>query len=125
MLARFKGILFKAEKIDDMLGYRLYKGKQFAGSIFLDTYRFLVCIDPFDKDGCIHFDIKQDEFQLLDYEIVTKEWLEEIMRVRKMNNRQIAEGVNMSEGQISKWLAKENPQPISEASKASLFNFLN
>lgn len=124
MLAKFKNILFTAEKIEDMPGYKLYKGKNLYGCVFLDSMRFLVCIDPFEKDNCLSFDITNEEFHLIDYDIVTKEWLSEMMNLKQVDVKQLSEYLGgISIATVYRWLSGENPIPGT--AKASLFQLFN
>ncbi len=124
MLAKFQGVLFKAEKINDMPGYRLYNSKTFFGSIFLDTNMFMICNDPFELKSVLKFNIDPKDFELLDYEIVTNEWVKEMMESKGYTPSQLAEGTNTSLSSVSGWLSEEKPRPISGSAQASLYNFL-
>ncbi len=123
MLAKFQGVLFKVEKIEDMPGYKLFKGKELMGAIFLDTSMFMISTDPFTDGNTLMFPIDIKDFQLLDYDIVNSEWLSEIMELKKLSVKDISEFLGgTTESTIYRW--KSGEQIIPGAAKASLFSLL-
>jgi len=127
MLAKFQGVLFKVEKHEELPVYFLHKGKKYIGTLSLDTNRFHMCVEIGETIGTgevISFIVDPKDFQLLDYDIVSSEWLNEIMELKNLSVKDVSEFLGgTAESTIYKWVSGKNEIPGS--AKASLFSLLN
>lgn len=127
MLAKFQNIIVEAEKMEDLPAYYLSIDKKHIGTIHLDINRFYQCLDtsmnkPLGESATFAFDINPEDFKLLNYDIVTMEWVKELMEAKNLSISQVAEIANTSNSTVYRILeGKEISGPI----KSSLFNFFN
>lgn len=125
MLAKFQNILVDAEKVDDLPMYHLSLNNKNFGSICLDTQMFTKCLstdNDFGNNPVIKFNFDPSDFVLLNYDIIDKNWILNIMEVKKLDVHNIAEIAGVSDSTVYRILEGKE---ISGAIKASLFNFFN
>src|SRR6478609_1215162 len=94
MQALFQGILFNATKHEELPAYYLSNSTGHIGTVFLDANRFYMSVSDLKKEVsgfALSFDIKPEDFQLLNYDIVTKEWLSEMMKHKELSVSQLSE----------------------------------
>ena len=126
MLAKFQGILFKVSKHEELPVYYLSKNGHHYGSLSLDNNRFYMSVSDHIKDvsgEALAFNFDPKDFQVLDYSIIDKDWLINMMDVKNLDVNDIAQITNTSGSTVYRWIAEEDNKEISGAGKSSLFNF--
>lgn len=125
MQAKFQGILFHVEKIEYMPGYFLSKHGKIYGSVNLELGRFYLSVGDLKEDvsgkDVLAFNFDISDFQLLNYDIVTSEWLCEQMDAQQITVEDIASYAGTSHATVYRW----RTSIIPNQSKAILFSLFN